>query len=681
VDATWNAGAIISRVFFNGTEFNSSSLPGWPWSTAGMTLYIAPTTGQDKKITLEVINLPPVLILAIGYSLFMDMTGGCTSGLLGLTSSTPLSGNVSISTAYASSLLGVSPIASFFNLTFINLGDAVSNNCDLVLYDVTLVAYLCSSTCLSCLNTTDNCTSCGYDSSTFQQLYLDNVNFKCVSSCLINYYLDITSGQGQCDLCDIACASCFIPFDPNSCNSCNQMFGFFNGSIPNSCINSCGVNEILIGPPYTCLPCDIGCASCTGFPTNCQTCVASYFLYGTLCSTTCPNNYYGDLSMKCQACLPACFTCSGAALTACSSCNNVTNTTSGTITIYYKDANATTCATSCTVGSFPDTANNLCVVCHTSCLKCKGGTAWSCTACSGTFLTPSNSCDTGCPASYFPNSTLFKCLACLPACLTCTAADNTSCTSCNNVTNTTSGTTTIYYKDANATTCLATCPAGQYSWAGNNSCLPCAASCLACVGLASNCTGGLCQTGFYSYNNSCLSACPNNTYTFSGQCLTQCPAGYVGSVSTTSSTCVVCDAASCSSTGFTVATKVANGGSSYEHKVDLPEGLSSQSSLSAIQHGLTVDLATGTARLLLSTVSLSVQSVSISTNRAFLTILTNYYPANALTSSVSVNFQAGTLLTGTGIPYNQLSGTVVLNNPTFLSSYYTIFSENSYLQA
>ena len=111
----------------------------------------------------------------------------------------------------------------------------------------------------------------------------------------------------------------------------------------------------------------------------------------------------------------------------------------------------------------------------------------------------------------------------------------------------------------------------------------------------------------------------------------------------------------------------------------MPQGISSNTTSATLLQGITVDLVIGTRRLLLSTVSLSVQTVTISSNRDFLTVLTNYYSANLLTSSVSVNFQAGTLITASGSSYAQLTGTFSLSNPTFLNSYYSVFGVSSYL--
>ena len=103
--------------------------------------------------------------------------------------------------------------------------------------------------------------------------------------------------------------------------------------------------------------------------------------------------------------------------------------------------------------------------------------------------------------------------------------------------------------------------------------------------------------------------------------------------------------------------------------------------MSAIQNGMTVDLSVGSSRLLLTTVSLSVSSVTLSANRNFLTVLTSYYPASPWSSTVAVNFQAGTLLTSSGTVYNQLTGSVSLSNPSYLNSYYATFDRNLFLQA
>ena len=244
---------------------------------------------------------------------------------------------------------------------------------------------------------------------------------------------------------------------------------------------------------------------------------------------------------------------------------------------------------------------------------------------------------------------------------------------------TVSGLTTIYYMPTNQTTCLSSCPDGEFADSGTpNTCSPCSSECTTCSGSATSCTGNACQANYYFYNNACVSSCPNSTYTFNGQCLSECPSGYQGSIGSIS-TCVVCTATTCTNS-FIVSTKVVNGGNNFEHKVDLPNGLSSSSTADAIKNGVSVTLTTGTARMLVSTVTLSVQSVSISGNRDFLTILTNYQAVNIQTSSILVNFQAGTLISSSGSSYSQLSGTVSFNTPAFLNSYYEFFSSNNSLQ-
>ena len=201
------------------------------------------------------------------------------------------------------------------------------------------------------------------------------------------------------------------------------------------------------------------------------------------------------------------------------------------------------------------------------------------------------------------------------------------------------------------------------------------------MGSPTNCVSAVvvCSAGTYSFNSSCYSVCPNNTYTFGSECILECPSGYVGSISASTSTCVICSS-SCVQDGFSVSTKVVNGGNNYEHTVTLSSGISTASTAEGLKSGMTIELTTGVNRLLLSTVTLSVHSVSISSNRQFITILTNYYAADPASSRILVNFQAGTLYTSSGSTYSQLSGTVFLYNPTYLSSFYNIFGTNHYLQ-
>ena len=107
----------------------------------------------------------------------------------------------------------------------------------------------------------------------------------------------------------------------------------------------------------SCLACAVGCLSCTGTSTNCQSCdtVLNYALH----------------SSKCIKCHSNCKLCTGTANHQCTKC------ASG----YFLDG--TTCGATCPVGKFKDStdANNpKCSKCSNSCKSC-GTNAADCTGC------------------------------------------------------------------------------------------------------------------------------------------------------------------------------------------------------------------------------------------------------------------------------------------------------------
>jgi hypothetical protein len=93
--------------------------------------------------------------------------------------------------------------------------------------------------------------------------------------------------------------------------------------------------------------------------------------------------------------------------------------------------------------------------------------------------------------------------------------------------------------------------------------------------------------------------------------------------------------------------------------------------VATLKDGLKVVITSGERRLLLSTTTLTVQGLSISTNNMYIYILTNLIPVSLTSSSVSVSFRAGALVTASGASYNQLTSSVTLSSSTsFIKSYY-----------
>lgn len=80
-------------------------------------------------------------------------------------------------------------------------------------------------------------------------------------------------------------------------------------------------------------------------------------------------------------------------------------------------------------------------------------------------------------------------------------------------------------------------------------------------------------------------------------------------------------------------------------------------------------------------IPLVVESLSISPDANSITIVTNYEAADPSSSTISITFSAGALISANGSAYNQLTNEVSLTNPTFLSSYIQTFSQTNLIQA
>jgi hypothetical protein len=87
-----------------------------------------------------------------------------------------------------------------------------------------------------------------------------------------------------------------------------------------------------------------------------------------------------------------------------------------------------------------------------------------------------------------------------------------------------------------------------------------------------------------------------------------------------------------------------------------------------------------TRRLLASTITLNLQDISIDSSGQAIRIKTNVPDISDLsTYSVKVDFATGLLITQSGIPFDSITNTFPLSDPTFLSSYYTYRQSNYYV--
>lgn len=107
--------------------------------------------------------------------------------------------------------------------------------------------------------------------------------------------------------------------------------------------------------------------------------------------------------------------------------------------------------------------------------------------------------------NYFKQPTSFTCAICQDSCATC-LNNATDCGSCRNVAG------TVYYLTGN-NSCVSRCPAGQYGFDSNNTCLTCHLNCTKCFGPSTEECSACASTYFSIYGTStCNASCPDGQF-------------------------------------------------------------------------------------------------------------------------------------------------------------------------
>lgn len=127
------------------------------------------------------------------------------------------------------------------------------------------------------------------------------------------------------------------------------------------------------------MSCHYSCLTCSGTSNDCTSCEPTYNrTLDPITNSSCPCNtyYYDDLvSPQCQPCHYSCLTCTDSST--CATCD------SSSLAYRVYDGNTDLCK--CKDGYFDDnTGAQLCVKCHSSCLKCTNASA--CSDCDSTKL-------------------------------------------------------------------------------------------------------------------------------------------------------------------------------------------------------------------------------------------------------------------------------------------------------
>eukprot|EP01016_Furgasonia_blochmanni_P023328 TRINITY_DN251_c0_g5_i1.p1 TRINITY_DN251_c0_g5~~TRINITY_DN251_c0_g5_i1.p1 ORF type:complete len:2505 (+),score=375.87 TRINITY_DN251_c0_g5_i1:195-7709(+) len=266
------------------------------------------------------------------------------------------------------------------------------------------------------------------------------------------------------------CVDCFMMWN-TGCISCNRT----------TCLTCKEGNYMISG---YCKPCFPGCKTCND-STSCTECQPRFFLQD---SSTCAN-----CSQKCATCNDS---------TTCLTCHAFN------ADVLYNGS----CVQGCPSGFWPNTTvpdNKTCAACNSTCASCKGPSANDCTSCptgaNETYLF-NGACVQACPPGQSPMNG--KCILCSENCASCSSGDN--CTACN----------TGFFNHKGR--CLPACPPGFINDV-NNTCVPCADSCLTCKDNSSFCTQCISPKNLIKANGSCLDTCPDGSFTQNGVCVRCAP--------------------------------------------------------------------------------------------------------------------------------------------------------------
>jgi len=382
----------------------------------------------------------------------------CYSPCLVCSSSTSCSQCVNGYSLYGTTCVNNCPsgyFSAFYQTVTMNSGSYSTNICK-----------QCSSSCLTCQNTPDSCTSC------YSGFILDSTG-NCQSNCVspTTYY---SASTRQCYNCSQLCYSCYGS-SSNNCLSCNSPLQLYYGS----CLAACPFGYLATST-FVCQPCAAPCASCELTPNNCLTCQSPFLLqrsnnYGS-CVTTCSNGYFDSNQGICAPCGSSCLTCNST--TSCTSCASGLYLIQGL------------CQSSCVTGSVGVVINNqgVCITCSSNCQQCiyySTNQTTQCTQCSTGLYLVNGACSISCPPLTYPSLTSYTCNDCgIPGCQNCilNSTLQVSCINCQ----------ASYLFIPSIGSCVLTCPQGFSAVGAECKVIP-------------TCSG-------YIWNGYCLAACPQGTY-------------------------------------------------------------------------------------------------------------------------------------------------------------------------
>ncbi|CAD8043829.1 unnamed protein product [Paramecium primaurelia] len=323
--------------------------------------------------------------------------------------------------------------------------------CDQKYYDTGLSeCQACSSLCLECITSPDNCTSCQPDK------YLNGNTCLCKTK-LQGSSVSTYSSKLQCLICHYSCLTCKGRFSLD-CDSCWDLDNRIQ--LGTTCI--CKNNYFDIGIAK-CSQCNFRCQTCAVLDTLCLSCppLSLRVLINSQCQ--CQQGYFDDgINIICQKCHYSCFTCSQVA-SRCVTCSTISKRSFNSI------LNSCLCN-----DNYYDIGVEICSQCHYSCLNCQNQDANQCKSCTDQNISFRiyNGGICQCITGYYDDGTSANCKKCSIKCATC-QNQSIICTQC------------PITRHLNGNQC--DCDSSYYD-IGEQKCFQCDQNCVNCITNSTTCT-------------------------------------------------------------------------------------------------------------------------------------------------------------------------------------------------
>ena len=242
----------------------------------------------------------------------------------------------------------------------------------------------CSSSCLTCQDTIDTCTSCSAPS----VLYYGS----CEDRCPNTYY----ALNFECKKCVEPCANCNTV---EECTSCIE--GKFFMPEVFRCRDRCPDHYYDIR--NVCHKCADTCLTCERQSFHCTSCEGILNLHNNRCIENCMPGTFAE-SNECKQCSDSCLTCKMTS-THCITCRPDKP-------YLYRN----TCVEECLRGT--TSVSGVCETCDRGCVTCSGSVSY-CTTCHGTDLSYGGKCYTQCPLNTTQSLSERTCVLCEAGCEEC----------------------------------------------------------------------------------------------------------------------------------------------------------------------------------------------------------------------------------------------------------------------